>query len=207
MSRDTAAQPIHAQSIGEFLDALASKAPTPGGGASAAVTGATATATACMVLSYSIGKKKLAEHDKHNTDAMIQLTRARTMFLQLAQDDASGYGELNALWSLDKNDPERVERWDEAIQGAITPPRTMMVLGLEVLRVCETLVGTTNRMLRSDLGVAAVLAQAAARSAAWSVSINIPLLPEDQQQPIREELESTLERCAALCVRIEKECE
>lgn len=195
-----------AQPIGAFLDALASKAPTPGGGASAALTGATAAATACMVLSYSIGKKKLAEHEKHNTDAMNQLTRARAMFLQLAHDDASGYGELNALWSLDKDDPQRVARWDDAVLGAITPPRAMTVLGLEVLRVCETLVGTTNTMLRSDLGVAAVLAQAASRAGAWSVNINIPLLPEDQRQPVRDEVARTLGSCAELCARIEEGC-
>ena len=206
MTRDSIAQPIHAQPIGDFLDALASKAPTPGGGASAAITGATAAATACMVLSYSIGKKKLAEYESHNTDAMNQLNRARAMFLQLAEDDAAGYGELNALWSLDKDDPKRIERWDDAVQGAITPPRAMMVLGLEVLRVCETLVGTTNTMLRSDLGVAAVLAQAAARSAAWSVNINIPLLPEDHQQPLRDEVQRTLDACATLCTKIESGC-
>jgi formiminotetrahydrofolate cyclodeaminase len=206
MTRDPIAQPIHAQSIGEFLDALASKAPTPGGGASAAITGATAAATACMVLSYSLGKKKLAEHETHNSDAMNQLSRARAMFLQLAADDAAGYGELNALWSLDKDDPKRIARWDDAVQGAITPPRTMMVLGLEVLRVCETLVGTTNTMLRSDLGVAAVLAQAAARSAAWSVNINIPLLHENHQQPMRDEVERTLDACASICSAIESGC-
>lgn len=207
MSSEAAAQPIQAQPIGTFLDALASKAPTPGGGASAAVTGATAAATACMVLSYSIGKKKLADHEAHNSDAMRELSRARQMFLQLAGDDAAGYGELNALWSLEKDDPDRIARWDDAVLGAITPPRTMMVLGLEVLRVCDALVATTNKMLRSDLGVAAVLSEAAARSAAWSVNINIPLLPEGQQQPMRDEVKNTLERCAELCVRIEKGCE
>jgi formiminotetrahydrofolate cyclodeaminase len=206
MSTEPASQPIHAQSIGTFLDALASKAPTPGGGASAALTGATAAATACMVLSYSIGKKKLANHDQYNTNANAQLIRARQIFLQLAQDDAAGYGELNALWGLDKDDPKRIERWDAAVQGAITPPQAMMVLGLKVLHVCESLINTTNTMLKSDLGVAAVLANAAARSAAWSVNINIPLLPEDQQQPMRDEVERTLGACAELCQSIEKGC-
>lgn len=206
MRSETAAQPIADQSVGDFLDALSSKVPTPGGGASAAIVGATAAATAAMVVSYSLGKKSLAEHEDHNQNAMTQLTRARQMFLQLGDEDAEGYGTLNALWKLEKDDSARVAQWDDAVRGAITPPRAMLALSLELLRLCETLVNTTNKQLKSDLGVAAVLAQASARSAAWNVNINIPLLPSDQQPELTDSVETLLQHAQKHCASIESGC-
>ncbi len=206
MSSETAAQSIASQPVGSFLESLSAKVPTPGGGASAAITGATAAATAAMVVSYSLGKKSLAECEDANQNAMARLTRARLMFLQLGDEDAEGYGELNALWKLDKDDPVRIEKWDDAVQGAITPPRAMLALSLELLRLCEQLVGTTNKQLKSDLGVAAVLGEAAARSAAWNVRINIPLLPQDQRDELHQTVDVMLEQARTLSASIESGC-
>ncbi|MHA7814723.1 MAG: cyclodeaminase/cyclohydrolase family protein [Phycisphaerales bacterium] len=206
MSSDTAAQSIASQPVGAFLESLAAKVPTPGGGASAAITGATAAATAAMVVSYSLGKKSLAECEEMNQNAMARLTRARLMFLQLGDEDAEGYGALNTLWKLDKDNPERIAKWDDAVQGAITPPRAMLALSLEFLRLCDRLVDTTNKQLKSDLGIAAVLGEAAARSAAWSVRINIPLLPEDQRGELRKAVDVMLEQATELTRTIESGC-
>ncbi len=46
---------------GQFLDELASSAPTPGGGGAAAVMGATGAALLSMVANITIGKKVLED--------------------------------------------------------------------------------------------------------------------------------------------------
>ena len=194
------------QTVGGFLESLSAKAPTPGGGAAAAITGATAAATAGMVVSYSVDKESLSKHRSFNSDALNQLTRARAMFLTLGDEDAAGYSVLNALWKLDKDHPDRVAGWNDAVAGAIGPPRAMVALCVEVLRLCEQLIPTTNRQLRSDLGVAAVLAQASARSAAWNVKINIPLLPADEQSRAHKEVDVLLKAGESLCIAIEAGC-
>jgi len=206
MSTETNHSAIEDQTVGGFLGELAGKVPTPGGGAAAAITGATAAATAGMVVSYSVDKKSLAEHRVFNADAQKQLDRARAMFLTLGDEDATGYGVLNALWKLDKDHPDRVAGWDDAVSGAIGPPRAMVALSVEVLRVCEQLINTTNRQLKSDLGVAAVLAQASARAAAWNVKINIPLLPADEQKSAHKAVDALLSRADSLCKAIEAGC-
>lgn len=206
MSSETAAKSISTQPVDAFLESLAAKLPTPGGGAAAAIVGATAAATAAMVVSYSLGKKSLAECEDRNQNAMARLKRTRQMFLQLGDEDAEGYGTLNALWGLEKDDPKRISGWDEAVRGAITPPRAMLALSVELLRLCELLVNTTNKQLRSDLGVAAVLGQAAARSAAWNIRINIPLLPNDEQKEVHEAVGVMLEQASTLCASIESGC-
>lgn len=202
----TEPMPIARQPVNAFLGALAAKVPTPGGGASAGVVGATAAATAAMVVSYSLGKKSLFEHEESNQNALARLTRTREMFLQLGDEDAVGYGALNALWTLDKDDPKRRDGWDQAVAGAIAPPRAMLALSVELLRLCQKLVGTTTKQLRSDLAIGAVLAQAAARASAWNINANIPLLPEGQQGQMRETVAAMLEEAGRICGRIESGC-
>jgi formiminotetrahydrofolate cyclodeaminase len=197
---------LASQTIDGFFDELSAKVPTPGGGASAAIVGATAAATAGMVLSYSIDKKSLAEHRGFNLDAQHRIGELREMFLKLAEDDAAGYSVLNALWKLDKDDPARVAGWKSAVDGAIEPPRVMLSRAVELLELCEELISTTNRQLKSDLGVAAVLGQAAARSAAWNIRINIPLLPESSHAEWNTAIDTMLTMATKLCDAIEKGC-
>ncbi|MCH8150681.1 MAG: cyclodeaminase/cyclohydrolase family protein, partial [Planctomycetes bacterium] len=62
-----------------------------------------------------------------------------------------------------------------------------------------------NRHLISDLGVAAVLADATAQTAAYSVRINLRELGSpDLRLKIESDLDKTLERCAAGRVSLER---
>ena len=171
-------QSIASQTIEGYLNALNSKAPTPGGGAVAGTTGATAAAIAGMVIHYTLGKKKHAEFENDNAAKLEQLTAAQSEFLSLADSDAAGYGKLNELWSLSESDPKRQSGWTDAVSGAISPPTAMLTLSGDLMQVVFDLTTTTNRQLRSDLAVAAITFRAAAHSAACNIRINIPLLPE-----------------------------
>lgn len=194
------------QSVDCFLESLNAKVPTPGGGAAAAITGATAAASAGMVVSYSVNKKSLAEHAGFNAEAQKKLNNLRAEFLSLGDADAIGYGELNALWKLDKEDPKRIDRWDDAVAGAIAPPRAMLEKSVELLELCKALITTTNKQLKSDLGVAAVLGQASARAAAWNVRINISLMPENTHSTWNTEVDDMLKAADELCNTIELGC-
>jgi formiminotetrahydrofolate cyclodeaminase len=180
MSTDSST-PIADLTLSGYLQALNSKAPTPGGGAVAATTGATAAAIAGMVIHYTLGKKKYEHCESENQAHLELLTSMQSRFLQLADDDADGYGVLNTLWSLPETDPKRIAQWDDAVQGAITPPISMLELCAQMMGVLHELTETTNRMLKSDLAVAAITCKAAAHGAACNIRINIPLLPEKDQ--------------------------
>lgn len=169
-------QPLGTFRFDEFLAAIAAKSPTPGGGAVAAATGATAAALAGMVISYSLGKKDLIQHESPLQNAKHHLERARAVFLELANEDAAAYAWLNALQKLPENDAKRAAEHPAALSACIQAPMATLAAAVDIARLCESLVPITNKWLRSDLAIAAILADAAAKAGACNVRINIPLV-------------------------------
>ncbi|MBX3381359.1 MAG: cyclodeaminase/cyclohydrolase family protein [Phycisphaeraceae bacterium] len=156
----------------DFLAAVAAKSPAPGGGAVASASGALAAALAQMVVNYSIGKRDLAEQQEELRLAAGKLERARALFLQLADEDAAAYSQLNALQKLPPGDARRAAELPEAERLAVQVPQSVAATAIDLLRHFEQLALITNRHLRTDLGIAADLAEATVRAALWNVRIN-----------------------------------
>lgn len=191
--------------LGTVLDAVAAKQPVPGGGAVAGLVHAIGAALGTMVVAYSEGRKSLAEHADQLAAARVGLTRHRARAMELAAEDARAYGAMNALWRRSEDDPVRVAEMPAAVAAAIAAPRATAELGLEMLDLLEGLLGRSNRHLGSDLAIAAILAEAAVRSAAWNVRINLPMLEDEATQAeARAFLEATLKRAADTGRRIEQ---
>jgi formiminotetrahydrofolate cyclodeaminase len=64
---DAIGKPASSQPVGEWLEALGSAAPAPGGGAAAAMSACTGAALVEMVCNLTIGKPSFAEHERHVT--------------------------------------------------------------------------------------------------------------------------------------------
>lgn len=174
----TLMQPIESMSVRELLDELGAKTPAPGGGAVASMAGGLAAALGGMVIAYSIGKKSLAQHADALEAAARRLLVARNLLLRLAQEDASAYELYSELSRLPEGDERRTRELPAAIQRCVQAPRSVLAASVDVARLLETLAPITNRHLHSDLGVAGVMCEAAARSAAWNVQVNLPLLAD-----------------------------
>lgn len=169
--------PLGAQTLSDFLASTAAKTPTPGGGAVASAVGALASALAQMVVSYSVGKKSLAAHEPALKAAAGVLENARALFLRLADEDAEAYAWVNDLQRLPETDPRRAEL-PGALDAAAAVPMTVIAASVDLLRHFEQLAVITNRQLRSDLGIAAVLADAAARASWWNAAINASFITD-----------------------------
>lgn len=188
----------------DFLEQVAAKTPTPGGGAVASAVGAIAAALAGMVVSYSLGKKSLAAHQDTLAQAAATLSKARTVMLQLAEEDAASYRVVNELMKLPETDARRRVEWDSAVAAAVQAPMAVAAAATDLLRHFVALAPITNRMLRSDLAIAAVLAEATVRAALWNVEINASLLADrtETMNRARRLVESGRE----LLARVEKAC-
>lgn len=198
---------IASQPVGAFLEALAAKQPVPGGGAVAGVVAAVAAGLGEMVLQYSLGKKSLADHQPLLEALRPRLESIRLLALRLADEDAVAYARLNALWSLPAEDPRRQREWPEAVLGAAEVPLRILDAAEQLLSIAAEMNGTTTASLRSDLAIAALLAEAAMRSAAWSVRVNLPFLDDPERAASFERvLAAALANASASVAAIEAAC-
>jgi len=171
------------RSLDQFLKALGSSAPTPGGGAASALVGALAAALAEMVARLTVGRPKYAAVDERAQAVLRETQRLRGELLALVDDDARAYGGVAAAYALPKGtDDERRVR-DEAIQSALVaampPPLQIMERGGDVLRLADEIAEIGNPSVASDAGCAALLGEAAVRAAGLNVMANVVLLRDE----------------------------
>ena len=159
-----------------FLDELASKAPTPGGGGAAAYAGALAAALGSMVCNLTVGKKKYAEVESEMRAALEKLEQVRAQLVGLIDADAEAFSPLAAAYGMPKATPEEQAAKDEALQaalvGACDVPIDIMRAVAEAAEAIEFVAHNGSRLAVSDAGVAAAFAKAAVQGASFNVYIN-----------------------------------
>ena len=105
--------------IANFLDALAAKQPTPGGGGAAALTGSQAAALLCMVANFTLGAKKYADVHEEMRGYLAQAEALRFKLLGLADEDVAAFNGVSACYAMPKeSDSEKAAR-TEALQAAL----------------------------------------------------------------------------------------
>jgi formiminotetrahydrofolate cyclodeaminase len=169
-------------SLAAFLDRLASSAPEPGGGAAAALVGATGAALVSMVANLTIGREKFAASAGSMEQALARATALRTALLAAVDQDAEAFRGVMAAYRLPRETDEQKTTRKRAIQEAL---RVAAQVPAAVVRLCEEVAALSrvaaehgNPQVVSDAAVAAVLADAAAQSAALNVRINVAAIAD-----------------------------
>ena len=161
----------------EFVEALASKAPTPGGGGASAYAGALASALASMVGNLTVGKKKYADVEERMRAELVELDDTRAHLLSLIDEDARAFEPLAAAYGMPKDtDAERAAQnaaLQKALVGACEVPLEIMACCLQVIESCVFVARHGSVLALSDAGAGAVLAKAALMAASLNVVINI----------------------------------
>src|SRR3954462_12717033 len=115
-----------ANSIRDFLTALAAKQPTPGGGSVAALAGALSAAMGEMVLNYSVGRKNTpAQVDAELRAVLQQLTRARSLLLELMIEDQGAFEALTAARKACNNAGDKDPAFAAALLACIRIPQSI----------------------------------------------------------------------------------
>jgi methenyltetrahydrofolate cyclohydrolase len=170
-------------SLPEWLGALGSAAPTPGGGAAAAMNAALGAALVEMVCSLTAGKPAYAQHEQHAAAIRDSARKLRLTALTLVDDDAAAFAALMAAYRMPKASPEQEAERVKAIQAAAVRaaavPLETAGTAAEVAQLAAQLPGRSNPNVLSDVGVAAVCAAAAIESAAINVEVNLAVLTDD----------------------------
>jgi formiminotetrahydrofolate cyclodeaminase len=192
------------QPLKQFLDDAAGATPTPGGGSVSALVAALGTTMAQMSAAFTLKGKKYAAHHPAVQAIADKLARAQTMFRQLVAEDIAAYGLFSEASKLPKDDPGRPERTQLALTTAITVPEEIIATAVAVLEEIERLLPICNVCLLSDVGVAAIVCEAAARAVSLNIRVNLVQV-EDQasRKQTAEQAQAQLKRAAEIRGRIE----
>ena len=189
---------IKDMTIQTFLDELASKASTPGGGGGAAVNWAIGAALISMVANFTIGKKGYEDVHDEFTSILNQSEDLRSKLTDAIKDDVDVFNRVMAAYGMSKETEDEKKIRTEAIQSALKEatdvPLACAKLCREVIDLSESAAENGNTNVISDAGVALLAGYAGLRSAALNVYINIGGIKDKEfADDRRQQLETLLD--------------
>ncbi len=181
------------QKIKNFLDTLASKSPTPGGGSVAALTGAMGAALLSMVGNLTIGKEKFLHVEEDIKKLLKKSERLRADFEELMEKDVEVFNQFMVIMKLPRETEAQKEDRRKKIQIALIEaanvPLEVARKSQELLDICREIADKGNHNVISDVGVGVMLAEAALDSAILNVQINLGMIKEEK---IKNQLNSEI---------------
>jgi formiminotetrahydrofolate cyclodeaminase len=189
-------QDFAALSLEEFLDQTADRTPTPGGGSVTGMAGALSCAMANMVAAYSVGKKTDPQKKTRVETVAVQLHRADQLLRALITQDAVAYSAMTQAAKAAKGDDAAA--YQDAVLSALSVPVEMAALASHTLTTLDEFKQDASRYLLSDLGISAVLAEATARAARYTVLVNVAELADPaQRRKLLGEMDVVLAHCSS----------
>ena len=187
----------------EFLEKLASNAPTPGGGGGAAMAGALAVALTSMVGNLTVGKEKFAQHEAEVQELLAKAEALRLELLSFVNADAEVFNNFMVCYRMPKNTDEEKQARNQAIQNAAKEaaevPLKITEACLEIMKLAERIAIIGNPSAITDAAVSSIMARAALRSAVYNVVVNLKLIKDEAyNQAMYAELEAMQNEAEAL---------
>ncbi|HXP93040.1 MAG TPA: cyclodeaminase/cyclohydrolase family protein [Candidatus Binatia bacterium] len=162
--------------IDSYLDALASSAPTPGGGSAAALVGAAGASLVAMVARITLESPRREAYHGAARPIAEEADRLRTALRGAGVRDEAAYAAVTRAQQLPRDtDPERALRaqaLETALAHAADEPLAAATLARDVLALCARALALEHRGLASDVGCAAEFALASLRASAYNVRVN-----------------------------------
>jgi glutamate formiminotransferase / formiminotetrahydrofolate cyclodeaminase len=194
--------------IKDFVEAVASSSPAPGGGSVSACVGSLAAALAGMVCRLTVGKKKYAEVKDELSDVMVKADEYKEVLFKLITEDAKSFDDVMAAFKFPKdNDDQKIKR-NEAIQKATIVatrvPLKVMELSYEAIKLSQIVAEKGNVNSLSDAGVASLAGRTAVMGAYMNVRINLPGIDDES---VKNEIQHKAEQIRSEAVELAQKIE
>jgi formiminotetrahydrofolate cyclodeaminase len=162
--------------IRDYLDALASERPTPGGGSAAAVVAANGAALIAMVARITERSERFAAKHVLARSLVAEAERLRAALHEARLADEAAYGLVRGAAKLPKESAAEKTARSAALQSALAAaaqaPLNTAEVALDVAALAERAFELENANLASDLGCAVAFANAGTIAAAYNVRVN-----------------------------------
>jgi formiminotetrahydrofolate cyclodeaminase len=178
----------------DFIDTVASSAPTPGGGTVAALCGVQAVALVQMVYSLTIGKKCFSDVPETQRAEFIRraddLPELATSFYRFMEEDSVAFTCVMDAFKMPKSCEEEKFQRSCAIQSAYIQsaevPHSVAKLAVTLYPYIRLAAEYGNPNAASDAGVSALLAHAAVEGATMNVRINTLSMKDRERAKLLE---------------------
>ncbi len=164
------------RTVTDFVDAVASEAPTPGGGSVAALVGVLGAALGTMVANGSAHKRGWDARWEEFSDWAVHGRAILEELMDLVDEDSRAFDTLMAAYGMPKGSEEerlaRVAAIEAATRGAIEVPLRTMRAALRSMDVARAMAATGNPNAVSDAAVGVLCGRAAVRGAYLNVRVN-----------------------------------
>ena len=183
-------------SANDFVEALASSNPTPGGGAAAAMAGAMGCALALMAANTTLRQKLASQQQGLLTESIKQLQTLKEALKTLIQKDAKAYDSYIAARKLPKENPNRQNILQDALWFAATVPVDTATTAVHCLHEIDKIKDSIAPVIVSDVLCAQHLLQSAIRCAVENIRANIAYITnEERKEMLEKQIITLLKSC------------
>ncbi|MGH9173982.1 MAG: cyclodeaminase/cyclohydrolase family protein [Vicinamibacterales bacterium] len=169
--------------VAEFLDALASPDPTPGGGTAAAVAGAMGVSLLMMVAGLTRSRTNADSERAALGESKAALSSVKDRMLALADTDTESFNQVMAAYRLPKSTDAEAQARRRAVQrgmrAATEAPLETLRTAVDAMKHARVVAEHGHRSAASDVRVALELLEASAAGAAANVEINLASLDDE----------------------------
>lgn len=169
------------RTLRDFLNELASAAPTPGGGSASALAGATAASLLAMVSRLTSSREP--EKAEALRPAQVQIMALQEAFTRLIDRDAEAYDRVRSAYKLPKErEDDRIKRSMEiqlAMREATDVPLDLAEKVLELMEVASDVVRLGRASAITDAGVANFFALTAVMGGVLNVEVNLQSVDDE----------------------------
>lgn len=163
---------IHS-SVKQYLDDVAAKKASPGGGSASALAGALGAALLAMSANFTIGKQMYRDFEREVIEILESVEGIRKRLMDLIDADAEAYGKVALAFK--SKEPARV---DDALKEATAIPSDIARASLDAMRQAGRLVNRCNINMVCDIGVAHELLASSYEGAKYSIRTNLAVMKD-----------------------------
>lgn len=175
--------PLVSQPVYDFVQTLASDAPAPGGGSTAALGGALAGGLGSMVAQLTHAHKDYQAFQEEMDTIAETCQKLKKELLLLVDKDTEAFNKVIQAMRMPKKTPEQKEKREGAIQKAYQEatrvPGQVLQGCFNLVEPLKTLQAKGMESALSDIGTAFAFLQASAWGALFNQLINLPSLQDE----------------------------